>query len=61
MLIVKTKHILYSYLLQCLEHHCKTNARGKFMIQDLEDALGEVEYKDGIPDVRFSRVRMMSI
>lgn len=23
---------------------------------DLEDALGEVEFKDGIPDVRFSKV-----
>lgn len=30
------------------------------MLQDLEDALGEVEFKDGIPDVKFSKVRMMS-
>ncbi|KDO48429.1 hypothetical protein CISIN_1g0041461mg, partial [Citrus sinensis] len=27
---------------------------------DLEDALGEVEFKDGIPDVKFSRVRSIS-
>lgn len=27
------------------------------MIQDLEYALGEVELRDGIPDVKFSRVR----
>lgn len=26
-------------------------------MQDLEVALGEVEFKDGIPDVKFSRVR----
>lgn len=31
------------------------------MLQDLEDALGEVEFKDGIPDVKFSKVRMMSL
>lgn len=31
------------------------------MIQDVEDALGEFEFKDGIPDVKFSRVRMTSL
>lgn len=28
------------------------------MFQDLEYELGEVEFRDGIPDVKFSRVRM---
>lgn len=31
------------------------------MIQDLEDALGEVEFKNGMPDVKFSRVRITSM
>ena len=30
------------------------------VFQDLEYALGEVEFRDGIPDVKFSRVRIMS-
>lgn len=34
---------------------------GQFMIQDLEDSLGEVEFKDGMPDVKFSRVRISNI
>jgi len=25
-------------------------------VQELENALGEVEFKDGIPDVKFSKV-----
>ena len=29
------------------------------MFQDLEYELGEVEYRDGIPDVKFSRVRII--
>lgn len=28
------------------------------MFQDLEFALGEVEFKAGIPDVKFSKVRL---
>ena len=28
------------------------------MFQDLEYALGELEFKDGIPDVKFSKVRL---
>lgn len=27
--------------------------------QELEQALGEVEFKEGIPDVKFSRVRVI--
>lgn len=30
-----------------------------FYLQELEQALGEVEFKDGIPDVKFSRVRVI--
>jgi len=30
-----------------------------FFFQELEQALGEVEFKDGIPDVKFSRVRVI--
>ncbi len=30
------------------------------VFQDLEYALGEVEFNDGIPDVKFSRVRIIS-
>lgn len=30
------------------------------MIQDLEYALGEVEYRDGIPDLKFSKVKKLS-
>ena len=26
-------------------------------IQELEDSLGEVQFRDGIPDVKFRRVR----
>lgn len=29
------------------------------MFQDLEYELGEVEFRDGIPDVKFSRVRII--
>ena len=29
------------------------------MFQDLEYALGEVEFRDGIPDLKFSRVRIV--
>lgn len=31
------------------------------MFQDLEYALGEVEFKAGIPDVKFSMVRLSEI
>ena len=31
------------------------------MLQELENALGEVEFKDGIPDVKFSKVIYMLI
>jgi len=30
-----------------------------FNFQELEHALGEVELKEGIPDVKFSRVRII--
>jgi hypothetical protein len=29
------------------------------IFQDLEDALGEVTFEDGIPDIKFSRVRRL--
>lgn len=30
------------------------------MVQDMEYALGEVEFRDGIPDLKFSRVKFLS-
>lgn len=31
------------------------------MTQDLEDALGELKFSNGMPDVKFSRVSIMSM
>lgn len=35
---------------------CCANQLNLAVFQDLESALGEVEFRDGIPDVKFSRV-----
>lgn len=54
------RNIIYSSLtVVCLKKFISAYLASSELIQDLEDALGQLEFTNGVPDIKFSRVRIM--